>query len=262
MAHFEGRKLIRNWFEERIKSETEVAAYLEKKSKGTLVSQHHKSELARIFKPTTINSDGGKFLFPGDDVVIVNHNTRPLFVACDPRVHSRDVPDGYPALVTTHLSPVARTTFSFVRVPPKIPVTSTTAGIISPIAYGERVYIIAYPTMGRDLALSCEVTIGAADGQPAVVRPVQRGGRRAEFTIEPFHISQRLELEGMPVPFDAPVVLRNCSSGSCLGTGKVLTPHYSDLMIAEYQLTASSVLDQYRHETKSNLFTISVGDRQ
>jgi len=139
-----------------------------------------------------------------------------------------------------------------------------------PVCYGERVRLVLDPDLvrntnfykdvpeGEDVVVGC-VRVFTSSVIQVVAAPASDFSGDDEFIIEPFQASLRLEMEGRPVPLDAPIVLRHRATGQCLGTGEKLTPTVTDFDKVEYVAHCKSVLNQYRREEKENLITLTVG---
>lgn len=140
-----------------------------------------------------------------------------------------------------------------------------------PVRYGERVRLVLDRDLvknagfykdvpeGEDVVVGC-VRVFTTSVIQVVAAPARDFSGDEEFVIEPFHAAMRLEMEGRPVPLDAPVVLRHRATGQCLGTGERMMPAVTDFDKPEYVTQCKSVLNQYRREEKENLITLTVGN--
>lgn len=289
------RTMIGNWFEERASHDAIIQKYMDGNGMD-LKSAHVLQQMENIVAPESLSE--GKVLFPGDSVLLICHNTKPLMLANDPRRQNKEYANGCCVSLLSAIAPMRRSVFRIVRageqrmsdtgllkygtrlgymfkdeegVETKMSTISlnNAVGEDVPICYGERVHIQASQELVKNsdffgdvgdekIVLGCPHVFSTAV-IPVVVARLTELGRDAEFTIEPYHVSVRLEMEGKPVLFDQPVVLRHCATGQCLGTGVEMLPDITDLKDPEIKCMCKSVISQYKREDANNLFTITVG---
>ncbi|EET00222.1 Hypothetical protein GSB_13467 [Giardia duodenalis] len=290
------RTMINNWVEERAYRDEVLAKYLDTASRGDLKSVQVIKQLENILKPVELTE--GKVLFPNDRMMIINHNTKPFMLACDPRYAVKEYDRGSRVSFTSDIAPIRRSVFTVVRAQDsavsdqgilkygkrlkylfkdeelanyetKMSTMSANnmIGEDAPIRYGERIYIACNQEMidESDRYKGCgQVVLGCVRTTNSSVIHTVIGDigclhKDAEFVIEPYHASVRLEMEGHPVLIDQPVVIRHCSTGHCIGTGDAFKPSPTDLEKPEVLCQCKSVLNQYKREDVPNLCTITMG---
>ncbi|TNJ26852.1 hypothetical protein GMRT_10569 [Giardia muris] len=293
------RTMINNWYEERAQREEVLRRYLEREASGDLKAHRVIAQMENILKPAALadarvlfEGDGVLLVnhnaralmlacdpryplkeYPDGCRVSLCEGVAPLRRSV---FHARRVAQ---ALTDQNLVKYGKrlaymfTAQELASHETKLSTLSATNAIGEdvPIRYGERINILCDVDMiadsdkfgkiggaGDEVGLGC-VRVPGSSTIHVVIGPLGCLHKDAEFVIEPFHASLRLELEGHPVLLDQPVVVRHCATGHCIGSGEAPKPAPTDLDAPEFLCQCRSVLNQHRRETEPNLFTLTCG---
>lgn len=273
--------MVGNWVEERAIRDQVIEIYLKEKEKGDLKAAQLEAEYNNLMAPEPLSD--GKIVFPNDKLLVVVHCNIPMSLSVDPRYSHIDYPDACVTSLSEEISNGRRHVFQVVRVKP---FTFVKAGNVTnstniqkttrpdkvtrtsfadcqkdsekPLCYGDRFVLVANQSMmgstrdGKleavEWVVGCPRTTTAGD-PPLVLGKLYDLSDNAEWVAEPYQMSERQMKLGQAIMYHAPIVLRQCLTGQCLGchadgpVGMKL-----DLRTPEYRALCKSQLNSHRHE--------------
>ncbi|KAH0570866.1 hypothetical protein SS50377_27159 [Spironucleus salmonicida] len=269
---FRCETLINNWYEERAIREAIIEGYLVKKQQSDQKAALLAAEQHNLTAPVALTK--GKLVCNNDNLLVINHNQRPLSISVDPRYTSREYESAFITSLSAEIGAGNRHVFTIERVKSlvqnKFGTRSDMQQTDDPcIRFGERFILTAQQSMidflkngkfaGQKFVLGCPKTM--TGGQcPLILGQYKELGFAAEFMLEPFQASERLEKQGQTVHYDDIVLLRHCASGQCIGSHPDgPKKEIMDFKIEEFQVQCKSYLNVHKHEDQCNCITLTVG---
>lgn len=262
---------IGNWNEDVCLEEDMLKDFLDKRERGDLLIQRAHKLLETILKKTELSVSRDGFVHFGDMVMLINPGQeneaqalqqidplrKPLALAINMNEYSLFMEDAIdkPCNVsaTPLLKPHVRNSFIITSV------DGSENGAV--LRYGQPFAIATLPGFAENLKLFSDhrrFNLNAKKSRQQIVQLVEEVNYLTTWQVVPFHPQHRLELEGLPVPGNAKVVLKHNKTGNHLN----LVSEYKIRTIfgREFEVNAHTRLDSHKAEMDNNHWVIVSGN--